>query len=153
MALAKGLASLPLRLFHGCGGDLGTLLPHARFSALSADRLWARCSRWPFTVFSKLWVAAAVLREQPVVVGEPCLFHHHDSGRNPILLAPTRLPIRCYSTWRPGFLPYELTCSSIDALLLLLSTASDSLRSSCDCWPIRSVVNACPARRELRDCP
>src|SRR5205823_8369379 len=128
-------------------------LPHARFVTLSTDRLRACRRRWPFAVFSKLWVAAAVLRGQPVVVGEPCLFHNHHSGCNTILLAQTRLPLRRYGTWCPGFLPYELTCSSIDALLLLLSTASDSLRSSCDCCSLRSVVNTCPARRSLRDCP
>src|SRR6266853_2117835 len=152
MVVAKRIPSLPLRLLYGCASDRAVLLAHARFITLSADRLRAFQPRQPFPVFSKVWLATDVLRGPFVIVGEPYFFHPHDSSRNPILLAPTRLPLRCYGAWRPGFLPHELDCGSIYALLHLLSTASYSLRSSCDCRPLRSAVIACPARRQLHGC-
>ena len=66
-------------------------------------------------------MGADVLRRQFLVVGESRVFHPHDYSRNPILLAPTSVPLRSHGYRCPGFLPHELNCSSIDALLRVLS--------------------------------
>ena len=41
MVVAKGMASLPLRVLYGCLGDRAALLAHTRFGSIFADRLRA----------------------------------------------------------------------------------------------------------------
>ena len=81
-------------------------------------------------------MAADVLRQSAATVGEPCVFHPHDSDRNTILLAPTSVPIRRDANWCLALLPYKPDCSPIAALLPLLPTACDSLRSCCGSWSL-----------------
>ena len=50
-----------------------------------------------FTLFSTIWLAADVLHKQSAVVGKSCVFHSHDSGGNPILLASPRLSLCRYA--------------------------------------------------------
>src|SRR5947209_2233459 len=92
-----------------------------------------------------------VLRGPFVVIGEPCVFHPHDSRRNPILLAPTRLPLCCHGACWSGLLPHEPNCGPLHALLYLFSAASYSLRSRCHCYTLRSTVVPCPTRRQLNN--